>query len=129
LFSSREVRSITVTRYFDARDIVRVMLLELTRRELEQPTGAIDWDEGNNWGIEATIEFSQGPNWRLFTDGSHTCLVDEAGQPWFFRISPAEFWCGFLWPPGSTNQFATATPSCKARGLGIYLRDPPPSPR
>ena len=47
------------------------------------------------------MEFSRAPMMRILTDGSHTCVIDETGKLWFFRISPAEFVCGFG-KPGST---------------------------
>jgi len=130
LLPDREMHSITAVRYVggETTETVRTKLFELTRRELESPAADIMWSEGNGWSIEATIEFSSGPSLRIFTDGSHNCLLDEAGQPWFFRISPAEFECGFLLP-GSTIRRGAATPSCKARGLGVYLQDRPSSPR
>ncbi len=84
--------------------------------------------EGMHPTIEARIDFSEGPSLRLFTDGSHTCLVDEAGQPWFFRISADEFECGFKMP-GSTIGRHVGASVCKARGLGSYLTDQHQSPR
>ena len=106
LFPDRQIRRITVIRYvagWDAQtqEVVRRKLFELTRRELEPPMSQILWSEMTTWSIQATMEFSEGSIVQILTDGSHTCVIDEAGKPWFFRISPAEFQCGFE-IPGST---------------------------
>jgi hypothetical protein len=124
LFPEREIRRITVVRYIAGRgavapEVVRRILFELTRRELEYPTSTIMWSEMNTWTIEATVEFSEGPAVRILTDGVHTCLIDEAGNPWYFRISPAEFQCGFE-IPGSTVRNESRNSYCQARGLGVY---------
>jgi hypothetical protein len=120
------MRRITVVRYLPGWSnqtpaAVRAKLFELTRRELEPPSGSIIWSEMQKWTIEAQIEFSEGPPVRMLTDGNHTCLVEETAQPWFFRISPEEYICGF----GSNYPVRPAyEPSCKLRGLGIYRHDP-----
>jgi len=127
LVSGREIKRITVVRYiagWDAQtpDVVRRKLFELTRRELEPPTGQIIWSETNAWTIEATVEFSKGPMMRILTDGSHTCLIDEAGKPWFFRISPAEFVCGYETPEKALHHDTTNW--CRFRDFGVMGQPP-----
>ena len=103
LFPGQELRRIVVIRYSATAsgltpERVRMALFELSRREIETPTGFINWSEMNTWSIDAQIEFSNGPKMRMLTDGSHTCLIDEAGRPWFFRISPVEYLSGYETP-------------------------------
>jgi len=129
LFPDRQIRRIAVVKYvsgWDAQtpEVVRRKLFELTRRELESPMSQIGWSEMTTWTIQATMEFSEGPMVQILTDGSHTCVIDEAGKPWFFRISPAEFQCGFEIPGGTARNDAR-NPYCQARGLGVYFRDSP----
>jgi hypothetical protein len=91
LFPGREMRRITVIRFLPGWDAqtpysVRTKLVELMRRRLDAPMGQIGWDEYNIWTIEASIEFSDGPGVRILTDGGHICLIDDQGEPWFFRM-------------------------------------------
>ena len=92
LFASRELRRITVVRWvpgLNARTgtMVRATLFELARRRRPETLAtAINWQEITIWTIEAKLEFSEGPSLRMFTDGPHVCIVDEAGEPWFFRM-------------------------------------------
>jgi len=127
LFLGREMERMIVIRYIPGRlaqteDVVRRHLFELNRRQLEDPFGEIMWSEGALFTIDAVIQFSEGPTVRLLTDGSHSCLIDEAGRPWFFRISPAEFQCGFA-KLDSGNKIAAPDSYCQKRGLGAYLQD------
>ncbi len=49
----------------------------------------IPWAEGVMWGLAADIEFEDGRQGVLITDGSHVGLRDHEGNSWFFRLLPA----------------------------------------
>jgi hypothetical protein len=46
----------------------------------------IGWSEGNNWTIDAVIEFDDGNRASLVTNGSHTRFQDREGNYWFVRL-------------------------------------------
>jgi hypothetical protein len=47
------------------------------------------WDEGAWWSIESAVEFEDGRQGLLVTDGTHVALRDHEGKNWFFRLLPA----------------------------------------
>jgi hypothetical protein len=49
----------------------------------------IDWAEMTLWSIEANVEFEDGKQAKLYTDGSHVAFQDHAGNSWFIRLLPA----------------------------------------
>lgn len=49
----------------------------------------IDWAEVTIWSIEANVEFEDGKEAKLFTDGYHVAFRDHAGISWFIRLLPA----------------------------------------
>ncbi len=112
LFPGREPRRIVVAGYstragYETPEDIRTKLFELSRREIESPMGSIMWAEWNQWSIDARLEFASGPPIRILTDGSHTCLIDQSGRKWFFRISPVEFVCGYETPEKALRRDTT----------------------
>jgi hypothetical protein len=49
----------------------------------------IAWAEYTSWSIEAVIEFEDGKESTLVTDGVDVALQDHEGKSWFFRLYPA----------------------------------------
>jgi hypothetical protein len=47
------------------------------------------WSEGNMWSIEFALEFEDGKQGLLITDGRHVALCDHDAKNWFFRLLPA----------------------------------------
>jgi hypothetical protein len=47
------------------------------------------WSEGAAWSIESALEFEDGEQGVLITDGIHFALRDHDGKNWFFRLLPA----------------------------------------
>lgn len=49
----------------------------------------IDWAEGTSWSLEAVVEFYDGTQSGIVTDGSHVAFQDHDGNSWFVRLLPA----------------------------------------
>jgi hypothetical protein len=49
----------------------------------------INWDEGTNWNIEASVEYEDGTRTSILMDGFHVEVQDRVGKFWFIRRSPA----------------------------------------
>jgi len=49
----------------------------------------IVWSEPTFWSIESIVEFEDGKQSLLITDGVHVALQDHDGKNWFFRLFPA----------------------------------------
>lgn len=50
------------------------------------PATHLAWAEFTEWTVEARVEFRDGPPALVYTDGIHICVIDQAGQPWFYRL-------------------------------------------
>jgi hypothetical protein len=90
MLADQQILRINVLRYIGgvSKDTVKAKLLTLSGAKFEQPENAILWSEPNAWTIEAEIESSNGSRFRMLTDGSHLCLFDLNGTPWFSRTYP-----------------------------------------
>ena len=49
----------------------------------------VAWDEGALWSIEAAVEFYDGAESKIFSDGNHVAFQDHDGRGWFVRLLPS----------------------------------------
>lgn len=96
-FVGGAVKTIRVLRTAPFRPGAKPVTPEETRQKLKRvwqgkfqvPSCQIDWAEPAFWSIEAVVEFEDGKQSPLITDGGHVALRDHNGDGWFFRLFPA----------------------------------------
>jgi hypothetical protein len=64
-------------------------VLSVWNGKFQFSTCFIGWAEPNWWSVEARLEFVDGKQGVLVTDGTHVALKDHDGATWFFRLLPA----------------------------------------
>jgi len=84
------VKTIRVLRFatpanISPRDVVR----KVWNGKFETSTCYVDWAEMTFWTLEARVEFQDGRQGLLITDGMHVVLQDHDGMTWFLRLLPA----------------------------------------
>jgi hypothetical protein len=72
-----------------AKDKMQETLSRVWNGKFQYASCQLAWDEGTLWTIEADIEFADGTQRELLTDGSHVAFQDFAGKNWFVRLLPA----------------------------------------
>lgn len=93
-FVGAHVRSIRVVHYFrqskpPRRREIRKLLTSVWLGSFLSASCGILWSEGVLWSIECTLEFEDGKQGVLITDGIHVALRDHEDKNWFFRLLPA----------------------------------------
>jgi hypothetical protein len=68
------------------RDGLRTMIRNVWIGKFQARFCQIAWAEGTFWSIEAVVEFEDGKESALITDGVHVALQDHEGKSWFFRL-------------------------------------------
>jgi hypothetical protein len=67
---------------------IRELLRKVWLGTFSSASCGIDWAEGTYWTVEATIEFDDGKQCSLLTDGGHVRVRDRSGEYWYMRLSP-----------------------------------------
>ncbi len=93
-FVGANVRSIRVVHFFrqsksPKSDEIRKLIKTVWHGTFQFASCGILWSEGTLWSIECTLEFKDGKQGVLITDGVHVALRDHEGKNWFFRLLPA----------------------------------------
>lgn len=93
-FVGGKVKGIHVVRFvhatnFTTREEVRNTITKVWQGKFQSASCQVDWDEGTFWSIEAIVEFEDGKQSALITDGSHVATQDHDGKNWFLRLLPA----------------------------------------
>ena len=70
-------------------DEIRAQVLKVWHGTFSYASPRIDWGEGNEWNIEAAIEYEDGSSRSLVTDGMHVEMESQNGRHWFLRLRPA----------------------------------------
>jgi hypothetical protein len=92
-FAGAKIKSIRVLRYArpnfaaDPKDIPKI-LRNVWESTLDEAECGIVWSEATFWTIEAALDFEDGKQGLLITDGSHVALRDYESKSWFFRLLP-----------------------------------------
>lgn len=91
-FVGAHVRSIRVVHYFrklPRRREIWTLIRRVWLGRFQSAGCGILWSEVGMWSIECTLEFEDGKQGVLITDGTHVALRDHDGKNWFFRLLPA----------------------------------------
>ena len=96
-FYGANVKAIRVTRVYDqsrrggtaSLAEIRAQVLKVWNGTFSSASPRIDWAEGNEWNIEAAVEYEDGTSRSLVTDGMHVEVESEPGRHWFLRLRPA----------------------------------------
>jgi hypothetical protein len=64
-------------------------ILKVWAGEFRSAGAEIGWQEGAFWSISAVINYANGRQGSLLTDGVHVKLKDSQGRDWFLRLLPA----------------------------------------
>jgi hypothetical protein len=64
-------------------------LRDVWNGQFQSASCQIAWDEGTLWSITAIVEFEDGKQSKLITDGSHIAFQDHSGRNWFVRLLPS----------------------------------------
>jgi hypothetical protein len=89
-----KVKSIRVLHYarlnppLDPKDLQKTLRRVWESSLYETPSCGIVWSEVTFWSIEASLDFDDGKQGLLITDGSHIALRDHDSHTWFFRLPP-----------------------------------------
>jgi hypothetical protein len=67
----------------------RILVRKVWAGEFQDAYGYQAWDEVTLWTVEAIVDFDDGKESELITDGMHVALQDHDGKSWFFRLLPA----------------------------------------
>jgi hypothetical protein len=70
-------------------DEIRKLIRKVWHGSFQSAACGILWSEGGGWSIECALEFEDGKQGLLITDGVHVALRDHEGKNWFFRLLPA----------------------------------------
>lgn len=68
---------------------VRKSMTKVWQGKFQASFCQIPWAEPTFWSIESILEFEDGRQGALITDGVHVALQNHDGKNWFFRLSPA----------------------------------------
>ncbi len=68
---------------------IRAQVLKVWNGTFSYASPRINWAEGNEWNIEASVEYEDGTNSSLVTDGMHVEVESQDGRHWFRRLRPA----------------------------------------
>lgn len=68
---------------------LRNSVTKVWKGEFQSADCYIAWDEFTLWSVEAVVDFNDGKQSELITDGMHVALQDHNGKSWFFRLLPA----------------------------------------
>ncbi len=68
---------------------IRAQVLKVWNGTFSYASPQINWAEGNEWNIEASVEYEDGTNRSLVTDGSHVEVQSQDGRHWLLRLRPA----------------------------------------
>jgi hypothetical protein len=93
-FVGAKVRTIRVIRYLRMSEApkpyeIRKLIRNVWDGSFQSAACGIFWSEGGAWSIECALEFQDGKQGLLITDGVHIALRDHEGKNWFFRLLPA----------------------------------------
>ena len=93
-FEGGKVRAIRVVRFAGLGNApAQKELLNTVRRvwqgRFQSVSCYMSWDEATFWTVEAVVEFEDGRQGELITDGMHVALQGHNGKSWFFRLLPA----------------------------------------
>lgn len=92
-FVGGNVRGIHIVHYLRHKpaktDELRKLIKSVWRGRFQSASCSILWSEGVLWSIECTLEFKDGKQGMLTTDGTHVALRDHEGKDWFLRLLPA----------------------------------------
>jgi hypothetical protein len=93
-FVDAKVKTIRVLRYTRQRNPLKAEEIQKLVRKVWQGSFqsadcGILWAEAAWWSIESALEFEDGKQGLLITDGIHVALRDHDGKNWFFRLLPA----------------------------------------
>jgi len=93
-FEGGKVRAIRVIRFAGLGNTpTQKELLDTVRRvwhgRFQSVSCYISWDEATFWTVEAVVEFEDGRQSELITDGMHVALQGHDGKSWFFCLLPA----------------------------------------
>jgi len=93
-FVGAKVKTLRVLHYTRQRnppkpEEIQTLVRTVWRGTFQGAACGILWDEGAWWSIESAVEFEDGKQGLLITDGIHVALRDHDGKNWFFRLLPA----------------------------------------
>jgi hypothetical protein len=93
-FVGAKVKTIRVVHYVRQRKNpkgkeIETLVRKVWRGNFDVAYCAVVWAEHELWCVESTVEFEDGKQGVLITDGSHVALRDHDGKNWFFRLLPA----------------------------------------
>ena len=93
-FVGAKVKNIRVIRYLRRSkplkpDEIRKLIRNVWLGSFQSAACGILWSEAGTWSIECALEFEDGKQGLLITDGVHVALRDHEGRNWFFRLLPA----------------------------------------
>lgn len=93
-FVGAKVKTIRVIHYLRQSepakpDEIRKLIGNVWDGSFQSAACGMLWSEGGAWSIECALEFQDGKQGLLITDGVHVALRDHEGEKWFFRLLPA----------------------------------------
>jgi hypothetical protein len=87
----KEIRLVRFSQFGKPAEIeeLRKMIGKAWQGKFQSASCMINWDEGASWSVEAVVEFYDGTESKIFSDGSHVAFQDHDGHGWFVRLLPS----------------------------------------
>jgi hypothetical protein len=87
----KEIHLVRFTQFGNppAVEVLRKIVGKVWHGKFQSASCMIDWDEGASWPVEAVVEFYDGTESKIFSDGSHVAFQDHDGHGWFVRLLPS----------------------------------------
>jgi hypothetical protein len=93
-FLGGKAKAIRVVRFLGTRPPetaeIQSRIMEVWAGVFRSASCGINWAEGADWNLEASVEFEDGTHGSLLMDGGrHVRLRDRYGRLWFLRLWPS----------------------------------------